>query len=240
MTLSLISHYTFPLDSKKQWSFHIGGGTYFNYTTSYQTKGILPGLDKDNFDYSDFMKDFWGNASGDRFYSGKSGFTESRTTSFQPYFVADLKLNKEAYNIVLGATSRGYIARYSLDPKFNMKTFDNVVRLAASYTTKNEYEFESEIEYNFYNGYSDGFGKPEWIWNAGVSKNIGAFSLSLNVHDILNQTRNLERTVNANYKEDTYRLVLGRYVLVGIKWNFGKMNATHSQRAQEAAWNMIY
>ena len=240
MTLSLISHYTFPLDSKKQWSFHIGGGTYFNYTTSYQTKGILPGLDKDNFDYSDFMKDFWGNASGDRFYSGKSGFTESRTTSFQPYFVADLKLNKEAYNIVLGATSRGYIARYSLDPKFNMKTFDNVVRLAASYTTKNEYEFESEIEYNFYNGYSDGFGKPEWIWNAGVSKNIGAFSLSLNVHDILNQTRNLDRTVNANYKEDTYRLVLGRYVLVGIKWNFGKMNATHSQRAQEAAWNMIY
>jgi len=25
-----------------------------------------------------------------------------------------------------------------------------------------------------------------------------------------------------------------------VKWNFGKMNATHSARAQQAAFNMVF
>jgi len=34
--------------------------------------------------------------------------------------------------------------------------------------------------------------------------------------------------------------VMGRYVLFGVKWNFGKMNAAHSARAQQAALNMVF
>jgi len=40
--------------------------------------------------------------------------------------------------------------------------------------------------------------------------------------------------------EDSYKLVLGRFVLFGVKWNFGKMNASHNQKAQDALWNMVY
>ncbi|MDD7456035.1 MAG: hypothetical protein PUK70_07315 [Bacteroidales bacterium] len=36
------------------------------------------------------------------------------------------------------------------------------------------------------------------------------------------------------------RLVMGRYILFGVKWNFGKMNAAHSTRAQQAAMNMVF
>ena len=73
-----------------------------------------------------------------------------------------------------------------------------------------------------------------------ISKNIGAFNLSVKVHDILNQTRNLTHVVTENYEEDTYNLIMGRYILFGVKWNFGKMNSAHSQRAQNAAWNMVW
>ena len=83
-------------------------------------------------------------------------------------------------------------------------------------------------------------GAPEWQWNGEISKNIKAFNLSIKINDILNQTRNLTHTVTANYEEDTYRLVMGRYILFGVKWNFGKMNAAHSQRAQRAAINMVF
>ena len=34
--------------------------------------------------------------------------------------------------------------------------------------------------------------------------------------------------------------LLGRYILFGVKWNFGKMNAAHNRRAQQAAWNMVW
>jgi DNA-directed RNA polymerase specialized sigma24 family protein len=81
---------------------------------------------------------------------------------------------------------------------------------------------------------------PEWRWYASVSKNIGAFNLSVKVYDILNQTRRLTHTVTANYEEDSYRRCMRRYILLGVKWNFGKMNAVHSARAQQAAWNMLF
>ena len=238
--LSGITHYTFPLDSKKIWSLRLSGGLFYNFSSSYQTGSVLPGLDKDSFDYSAFMADFWGDASGDRFYSGKSGFTENKLRSLEPYAALSLKLNQDCYSIVLDANTSGSIADYSLYKDFSSKIWDHSIGLTASYTAKHDWDFESEISYNFYSGYAEGYGKSEWQWNAEISKSIGAFNLSLKVHDILNQTNYLNRTIKANYKEDSYNMIIGRYVMFGVKWNFGKMNATHSQRAQNAAWNMVW
>ena len=33
---------------------------------------------------------------------------------------------------------------------------------------------------------------------------------------------------------------MGRYILFGLKWNFGKMNAANSQKAQNAAFRMAF
>ena len=90
----------------------------------------------------------------------------------------------------------------------------------------------------FYRGYAEGYGQPEWQWNAEISKDIGAFNLNISVYDILNQTRNLTHTVTANYEEDSYRLIMGRHILFGVKWNFGKMNAAQSRRAMNASWGV--
>ena len=121
-----------------------------------------------------------------------------------------------------------------------MNTLTTRLTARGSYTTKHEFEIQSDLNYVFYKGFSEGYGAPEWQWNASVSKNIGPFNLSITAHDILDQTRNLTHTVTNNYEEDTYRLILGRYILFGVKWNFGKMNAAHSRRAQNAAWDMVW
>ena len=76
--------------------------------------------------------------------------------------------------------------------------------------------------------------------NGEISKSIGTFNPSVKVHNILNRTRNLTHTVTANYEEDPYRMMMDRYILFGVKWNFGKMNAVHSARAQQAAWKMLF
>ncbi len=239
LTANLTANYTTPLDSRKLWSLTLGGTASFNAATSYQTRQTLSGLDKDSFDYSAFMADFWGT-SGERFYSGESGFEESKTNVFSPYVSFSVKFNPNHYSFSIGASTQGRIARYSLDPRANMNTLDTRLTARGSYTTKHEFEFLTDISYVFYKGYQAGYGQPEWQWNAEISKNIGAFNLSLKVHDILNQTRNLTHTVTANYMEDSYRLIMGRYLLLGVKWNFGKMNAAHSRRAQQAAWNMVW
>ena len=233
-------NYTTPLDSKKLWTMTLGGSAGISSSTSYQTRSTLPALDKDSFDYSEFMADFWGSSDGDRFYGGLSGFSESQMHSFSPSAEFSFKYNPDRWFLSVGAGTNGYIARYSLDPKANLNTLSTRFTARGSYTTKHEFELNSDISYVFYKGYTAGYGQPEWQWNAELSKNIGAFNLSVKVNDILNQTRSLTHTVTANYEEDRYRLIMGRYILFGIKWNFGKMNAAHSQRAQQAAWNMVF
>ena len=237
---SLTVSYTTPLDAKKIWTLTMSGAAGYSTSVSYQARKTLPGLDKDTFDYSDFMADFWGDAEGDRFYGGASGFAESLTRTFNPDASITLRYNHEGGSFSIGPHIDGRIARYSLDPRANLNTLDTYLTARGSYTTKREWDFETDLSYVFYKGYAEGYGQPEWQWNAEITKSIGAFNLSLSVHDILNQTRNLTHTVTANYEEDSYRLVMGRYVLFGVKWNFGKMNAAHSARAQQAAINMIF
>lgn len=240
ITSSFTLNYTTPFDAKKLWSVSLSSGAAYSSAVSYQAKTSLPGLDKDTFDYSAFMNDFWGNTGGDRFYSGQSGFAESQTHSFSPSAGFSVKYNPERWSVSAGAGATGHIARYSLNPKANLNTLDTWFSIRGSYTTTHEFEFISDIAYMLYHGYSEGYGQPELRWMAEISKNIGAFNLSVKVHDILNQARNLTHTVTANYEEDSYRLVMGRYILFGVKWNFGKMNAAHNARAQEAAWNMVF
>ena len=232
--------YTAPVGSKKNWFFSLSAYAMLSSSTSYQAKSTLPGLDKDSFDYAAFMDGFWGDATGNRFYSGLSGFGESRTHTLNPYAYLSLKYNQDRYSFTLRASTEGHVARYSLDPSINMNTLDTRLGILGTYTTKHEFEFNTELTYNFYNGYSEGYGQPEWEWNAEINKSIGPFNLSVKCHDILNQTRNLTHTITANYEEDRYQLVMGRYLIFGLKWNFGKMNAAHSQRAQQAARDMVY
>ena len=239
VNVTLSANYTTPLDSKKIWTLSMNGNFAFGNYTNYLAKGALPGLDKDKFNYSEFMADFWGNAAGDRFYSGKSGFEESTTQTYNPSLGVSIRLNQDHYSVRAGVSASSRLGRYSNKPEANMNTFSGRVYVDGSYTTKHEFEFQTDLGYQRYWGYAEGFNQPELQWNASITKSIGAFNLSLQLKDILNQTRNLTHTITANYQEDTYRLVMGRYFLIGVKWNFGKMNAQHSRRAQGAAFNMF-
>ena len=72
-----------------------------------------------------------------------------------------------------------------------------------------------------------------------VSKGIKSVTLGLKVADILNQTRNMRRTVSAEYVEDTYSKILGRFFLFSISFNFGKMNAKKNKNIEEAMLDMM-
>lgn len=124
LTSDLTINYTIPLDAKKEWSLSLLGVATYSYSISYQARTTLPALDKDTFDYSLFMADFWGNADGDRFYGGQSGFSESSTHSFSPYAGFTVKYNPEHWSFSAGANTQGRIARYSLNPKANLNTLD--------------------------------------------------------------------------------------------------------------------
>ena len=231
--------YSRPITKDRQLTFQLGTSANYTGGTSYQATKRMDGLDLQSFDYNTFMSDFWGNASGDRFYSGQSGFAESRTNTF--IFGGDYKLkysiDKLDANLTYGFSNR--ISRYSLDPTANLNNWTHNVNMDVLYRPGKDWEIGTDLSYRFYRGYADGFGLPEWRWNMSASKSIKSVTLGLKVADILNQTRNMRRTVSAEYVEDTYSNILGRFFLFSVSFNFGKMNAKKNKNIEGAMWDML-
>ena len=120
-----------------------------------------------------------------------------------------------------------------------MNTWTNTFKGTVLYQPGKGWEIGTNLAYRFYNGYTNGFGRPEWQWDANISKNIKAVTLGLKMVDILNQTRSLQRTVSAEYMEDVYSNVLGRFFLFSVSFNFGKMNSKKNRNVEGALWNMM-
>ena len=237
---SLHLSYNMPIGKQRKFTFSTSAWTNISNNTSYQAKERLEGLDLTNFDYRQFMAGFWGDASGSRFYNGESGFGESRTDTYQWGVQASMKYSIDKLDATLSASTNNRISRYSLDPTANINTWGSTFGGEIIYTPGKEWEIKTDLNYTFYNGYTSGFGRPEWKWNMSVSKSIKSVTLALKAADILNQTRSLQRTTSAEYVEDVYSNVLGRYFLLSVSFNFGKMNAKKNSRVESAMWRGVW
>lgn len=239
ITSSIYASYNRPLGKERKFTFTASAWANISSKTSYQAKGSLKGIDLTGFDYHTFMNEFWGNASGDRFYSGESGFGESRTNTYNIGAQIKLKYSIDKLDAYIFGSMNNRNSIYSLDPSANINTWTNAVGANVIYTPGKEWEIKSDLSYVFYHGYTAGFGKPEWQWDMSISKSIKSVTLSLKACDILNQTRNLQRTTSAEYMEDVYSNVLGRFFLFSVSFNFGKMNSKKNSRVEAAMWRGI-
>ena len=236
---NLYTSYNQPLGKERKFTLTVSANAMFSGGTSYQAKSQLQGLDLNSFDYNVFIKDFWGDADGNRFYSGESGFAESRTNTLNWGLGIKLKYSIDKLDASIGGNVSNRISRYSLDPTANMTTWDPNIKTSVLYHPGKGWEIGTDLTYRHYFGYTDGYGIPEWNWNASISKSIKSVTLGLKCADILNQTRSLDRTVSAEYMTDVYRNVLGRFFIFSVSFNFGKVNAKKNRNVEGAMWNML-
>ena len=241
-SLSPNSYISFGIPLTKDKRLQLDGFIMLSYNraVSYQNTRRIDGIDIDNFDYMQFMSWFWGDATGDQFYSGKSGFSESLTNSFMfsPEVFLEYKADAVTLEASYGTTMNA--SSYSLDPTANTRTWRHSVSADIEWVTPHEWELETSADYNFFNGYPEGYNDPYLRWSAGITKNIKAWAISFRVEDILNSTRTTRHITTENYVEDTMQNQLGRRFFISVKWNFGKLNATKSRNATNASFKMMY
>jgi len=153
--VSLYASYNQPFGKKKNFTFSLDGDVNYSANTGYQTSQRLPSIDKDNFDYEVFMKLFWGDASGNRFYSGESGFSESNTNTLSASLFPTLAYKLEMFSATLMGFATNNITKYSLDKSADMNTWDFNVTGEILFNTKNDWQFNTDIGYTFYKGYTE-------------------------------------------------------------------------------------
>lgn len=229
-----------PLSKDGKLQLSVSGGLAINRSVSYQSKGSLDGIDLDSFDYTGFMENFWGDASGDRFYSGQSGFQESLTRILRTDLSIALTLNLERFSVQLAPAVNNSRSRYSLDSRANTNYWETFLNIRPSYTSPHEFEFQSDFSYVILRGYGSGYDDDYVRWNLSVGKNIKSFNITLTAQDLLDSAKSLRRTVQDDYVQNSYTNVLGRRIILSFTWNFGKMDASKSGAAQNAMWNMAY
>lgn len=238
-SLRFYGFYSHPFSKNNHWVFSTDLDVKYVTEVSYQATTSLPGLDTEHFHYEELMSKMWGDASGNRFYSGDGGFAPSHTRSFNYRPNVELEYRTDRLSVDVMGEALHRITHYTLDPSADIFTWDIITSASILYETRKGFEMGSDLKYQFYKGYASGFGMPELIWNVSLAKTFKAVTLSLKVADLLGQSRNLVRYTSADYVEDVYRNTMGRYFLFGISFNFGKMNASNNERAQSAVENML-
>ena len=204
-------------------SFSIASNTRASLTNavSYQNVTAREGLKADDFNYDEFMKEFWGNSDGDLFYSGASGFGESKTTAYTIAEDLSFRYNGDNLYASVGGNVRYNNAIYSLNSAADKHTLDNSINGSVVWTLWDKLELSSDATYTFYRGYTAGYNDPEFIWNAGISYKFGSLSLAANAYDLLEQSKSISRTMNENYLLDSWSNRLGRYIIFKLTYTFG-------------------
>ncbi len=229
-----------PFGKQKNFTLTVSAQTSLDNRNTYQAQSLRSGLNLDDFDYSAFIDDFWGDAYGSRFYSGQSGFAESRTTTFNCGLGVNLKYNNDSFTGILSSSVMNGKAFYSLNPAANMNVWDFNFGGDLLFQLGKGWKMGTDARYLFFRGYATGFGKSELRWDLSFAKTIKSVTLGLKVNDILNQQRSLTRTVSSEYVEDSYRNVMGRTVLFSVSFSFGKLNADKTSAVSDSIKRLEY
>lgn len=224
--------YIQALNRKKSLNLTVTPKAFFSAGTMYVSDGSVRGIDTKEFDYTEMMSWFYGDADGNEFYSGRSGFIENRTQNLDWSVDADLKYELKAWSITGGASATNRRTWYSASPEAKVDTWRYCAYAEALWQNDSGWEAEGRFEYNGYSGFSSGYNRPDWLLNLRLAKSIGSFTISLTAHDILGTSKSFSHMASAEYVEDTYRNNLGRCILVGLSYNFGTWNFRKQSRME--------
>lgn len=105
-------------------------------------------------------------------------------------------------------------------------TYGGVIN--GSVYTKFGLSLNTDLSYTGSSGYAAGFDNNQWMWNATISyeflRNRTA-TVALKAYDLLQQRKNIQRTVTANYIDDTSYNTLTRYFMLTFTYKFNTFGA---------------
>jgi hypothetical protein len=92
-----------------------------------------------------------------------------------------------------------------------------------NWTLPASFNLVSDLDYKFYSGFSSKIA-PSAVWNAELSKTVlsGMGTFRVKIYDILKQAKNISRTTNDSYIEDSENNILRQYVMFSFSLRFGK------------------
>ena len=113
------------------------------------------------------------------------------------------------------------ISRYSLQPLSNANYFNHTAGVKLNLIFFEGVVFANQVNNTLYTGLAGGYNQDIVIWNVGLGKKFLADQrgeVRIAANDLLNQNKNVSRTITDSYIEDTQSQVLSRYFLLSFTY----------------------
>ena len=137
-----------------------------------------------------------------------------------------------------------------LRPTYGLQTTHNSLRSVGNMTVHtygagfNAYYYtpigvilSSDLRFSGTSGYAQGYDSEQWMWNAsiaydGILRNK-SLTLTLKAYDLLQQKKNINRNVTANYIDDISYNNLTRYFMVTLTYKFNTFGKGNEPRMNQ-------
>lgn len=144
---------------------------------------------------------------------------------------------REHFDVNFSATPTYNLALYSAEPNQNNHYFSELVSADATYFTKNGWMLGSDINYTSYSGRAAGYNTSTMVWNGYLAKLLfpnKRGEIRFSVHDLLNQSSSLSRTVTPTMIQDSENRVLTRYFLLSFTYHIRHFSGTSPVSPKDA------
>lgn len=132
---------------------------------------------------------------------------------------------KQKLNLGINASLAYNNVKYSVNTANNQKYYTQTYSADINYMGLKNWTLGTDFDYKVTTGLGAGFNQTIPLWNASIAHQLFKKKngeLKLSVNDLLNQNQSINRSVGANYVEDTRSLVLKRYFLLTFTYNLSK------------------
>ncbi|HWK07102.1 MAG TPA: outer membrane beta-barrel protein [Puia sp.] len=136
---------------------------------------------------------------------------------------------KDHFDVNFSATPTWYLADYSAEPAQNNHYFSTLVSADATWFTKSGWMVGSDVNYTSYSGRAAGFNTTTMVWNGYLAKLLfpnKRGEVRLSVHDLLDQSSSLSRTVTPTMIQDMESRVLTRYFMLSFTYHIRHFTGT--------------
>ncbi|MCI6427338.1 MAG: outer membrane beta-barrel protein [Rikenellaceae bacterium] len=182
---------------------------------------------KADFNYDKFNADFFENNSPNA--SFREAFSTNVIDNVNFTERLSFKYSNDFVELNLGGRTTYNRSWYTLKKNQDAR-WNNQVSFSMNWTIPYDFAFSSELNYNWYNGYTTP-QEDEFVLSAEFSKSFLKKQLTLSIkgYDLLNQSKNLSITDASNYHQEVRNNTLGRYVILSLTWRFGNFGKAGQQ-----------
>ncbi len=155
-------------------------------------------------------------------------------------------------NLSPGLAFRNSMFDLELRPRYSFQTTHNTVNVSnnrnvhtyggmfnGTFSAPFGLVLSTDLSFSATSGMASGYDSKQWIWNASLGCQFlrdRTASVQLSVFDILQQKKNISRSVTANYIQDTFYNSLTRYAMLTFTYRFTTF-AKGKQPTQNNGWD---